>query len=155
MQSFQNQTIRGAKKPNVESTPMVPNGRNFHKNAELDLFSPICLEQSKSRHFDATKTFDTTRDLSAAPYSIRDISTWIGGAPVNLEYSESKKSTQEVKISEKIAPVREMHTDLDEALAKLQQILANNFVLDGKLQFSHYFIYKSLFKIFVFTCIYS
>lgn len=26
-----------------------------------------------------------------------------------------------------------MHSDLDEALAKLQQILANNFSLDGKI----------------------
>lgn len=29
------------------------------------------------------------------------------------------------------SPVREMHDDLDEALVKLQQILANNFTLDG------------------------
>lgn len=32
------------------------------------------------------------------------------------------------------SPVRAMHNDLDEALAKLQQILANNFTLDGKFR---------------------
>jgi len=30
------------------------------------------------------------------------------------------------------SPVKEMHNDLDEALAKLQQILANNVTLDGR-----------------------
>ncbi|KAJ8936628.1 hypothetical protein NQ314_012244 [Rhamnusium bicolor] len=31
------------------------------------------------------------------------------------------------------SPVRELHNDLDDALAKLQQILANNFSLDESL----------------------
>lgn len=31
------------------------------------------------------------------------------------------------------SPIREFHNDLDEALAKLQQILANNFSLDESL----------------------
>lgn len=30
------------------------------------------------------------------------------------------------------SPTREVHNDLDEVLAKLQQILANNFSLDGE-----------------------
>lgn len=31
------------------------------------------------------------------------------------------------------SPVRTMHNDLDDALAKLQQILATNFMLDGEI----------------------
>lgn len=36
-------------------------------------------------------------------------------------------------IQENKVPMYEMHSDLDDALAKLQQILANNFTLDGNV----------------------
>lgn len=39
----------------------------------------------------------------------------------------------ESQLSVRKSPIREFHNDLDEALAKLQQILANNFSLDESL----------------------
>lgn len=56
----------------------------------------------------------------------------IPGHPENgggsKEFSHFAKSAG----NEQRFPIREVHNDLDEVLAKLQQILANNFTLDGK-----------------------
>lgn len=45
----------------------------------------------------------------------------------------SQDSTKSDPLPPRKSPVREFQNDLDEALAKLQQILANNFSLDDSL----------------------
>lgn len=54
---------------------------------------------------------------------------FISGHP---DSSGEKKKTESQVLVRK-SPIREFHNDLDEALAKLQQILANNFSLDESL----------------------
>lgn len=51
------------------------------KSMPLDIFSPICRDIAKineEQDTDVINTKDVT-DTSRIPYSINDISTWIGG----------------------------------------------------------------------------
>lgn len=97
----------------VESTPRVGVVK-VPKRMDLEkMLSPIV---QFSEHNDRNK--EESRD--SAPYSINDLSTWIKDQPT----SSKRDDVDHV-------PVKESHNDLDDALAKLQQILANNFTLDG------------------------
>ncbi|XP_017776490.1 PREDICTED: dystrophin-like [Nicrophorus vespilloides] len=112
----------------LESTPMPQNGRSGSRALkDLEFFSPISSKPeikepearlSKIPSFNLDKSCKEYN--SSMPYSIKDISTWIGGNnPTNSDC-----------LAEKSPPVQ---TDLDDALIKLQQILANNFSLDESL----------------------
>ncbi|KAL3287005.1 hypothetical protein HHI36_001491 [Cryptolaemus montrouzieri] len=126
----------------LHSTPMVPNGRLRPQKMEIGVLSPIAQldEHSKSpistRSRDLYKTKVPTvnatleikheaEEYSTMQYSLNDISTWIGGNPSKCQdlFSDGSNTCRG----------REIHTDLDDALAKLQQILANNFTLDESL----------------------
>ncbi|EFA06845.2 Dystrophin-1-like Protein [Tribolium castaneum] len=102
-----------------ESTPMVGVVKYPKRDLESAL-SPII--QSSQTLFVENPT-EMTQD--SLPYSVNDISTWIKDQPT------SSKGEGQVLGSK--SPVRELHNDLDDALAKLQQILANNFTLDESL----------------------
>lgn len=62
---------------------------------------------------------------------INNIISIISGHPNSSD--DNKKKEIEPQKSVRKSPIREFHNDLDEALAKLQQILANNFSLDESL----------------------
>lgn len=79
----------------IESTPMIRNIKQNHKHEGMEFFSPIFdVNETKQEQIESfrcigegTKTFneELTQDMSSNPYSIRDISTWIGGKSyVNL-----------------------------------------------------------------------
>ncbi|KRT83448.1 hypothetical protein AMK59_4623 [Oryctes borbonicus] len=108
-------------KMQLESTPMVP---NYKSRESIDMLSPITQSKSTLDLSDQIDLFGANGayDASVVP-TINDISTWIGGRPTSFS-----NSSNENKI-----PMFEMHNDLDDALAKLQQILANNFTLDESL----------------------
>lgn len=57
---------------------------------------------------------------------------FVSGYPENGGASEEFSHIAKSAGNEQRFPIREVHNDLDEVLAKLQQILANNFTLDGK-----------------------
>lgn len=64
------------------STPMVPNGK--FKTAPLDFFSPICrnimeLSEEESTNLKSANSKDDIDNSSSMPYTMNDISTWIGG----------------------------------------------------------------------------
>ncbi|RZC39097.1 dystrophin, isoform E-like [Asbolus verrucosus] len=108
----------------LESTPMVGVVK-CPKRSDLErMLSPI-LQMSEcnesNQHFVPNNPKDVTQE--SLPYSVNDISTWLKDQPT------SSKSDTEALVRK--SPVRELHNDLDDALAKLQQILANNFTLDG------------------------
>ncbi|KAK9727922.1 WW domain [Popillia japonica] len=106
----------------LESTPMVP---SYKSKESIDMLSPIAQSKSTLNLSDQIDLFGakgSACDNSVVP-TINDISSWIGGRP-----SSFSNSIQENKV-----PMYEMHSDLDDALAKLQQILANNFTLDESL----------------------
>lgn len=91
-------------------------GVQYPKRSDLEsVLSPII--QSNQTLF--VENAEVSQD--SLPYSINDISTWIKDQPTSSKGEIASKS-----------PVRELHNDLDDALAKLQQILANNFTLDGR-----------------------
>jgi len=141
----------------MESTPLVSNTKVMQRGIGLDMFSPIgqiteCStnagqtfdECSSSWHDnrDAVDSATHTRNFvlsstnSMPSYSLRDISSWIGGHPTSNTdiFQESSDSVNSDSSSQTHkSPVHEMHSDLDEVLAKLQQILANNFMLDESL----------------------
>lgn len=115
----------------VQSTPMVRNSKSISNLRGLNLFSPIHQVTEPLSEDSANGTEDVTNhammkkdDLDySTTYTMKDISTWLGGHSNGVAYQnelekEFNKSTPE-------------QTDLDDALAKLQQILANNFSLDG------------------------
>lgn len=107
----------------IESTPMVLNERNPIKHLSLDLFSPIAQIPEE-------ETVKTETSTGSTSYNINDISTWIGGQP-EASYKVINKNENKTNLIN--TPAREFHNDLDEALAKLQQILANNFSLDESI----------------------
>ncbi|XP_065167889.1 dystrophin-related protein 2-like isoform X2 [Atheta coriaria] len=117
----------------VQSTPMVRNSKSISNLRGLNLFSPIHQVTEPLSEDSANGTEDVTNhammkkdDLDySTTYTMKDISTWLGGHSNGVAYQnelekEFNKSTPE-------------QTDLDDALAKLQQILANNFSLDESL----------------------
>jgi hypothetical protein len=115
----------------LESTPMVGVVK-YPKKSDLEtMLSPIiqisdCNEQRPTQQ--VLFVDDNCKDVTthdSLPYSVNDISTWIKDQPT------SSKSETEALVRN--SPVRELHNDLDDALAKLQQILANNFTLDESL----------------------
>ncbi|KAJ8963450.1 hypothetical protein NQ318_018932 [Aromia moschata] len=129
------ETTQLHKKDVVESTPMVQTTNNrIHRNTGLELFSPIhsVLEDSQTDGPDLTHASSKNfmQNNSSVPYCIEDMSTWIGGHPTSS--NETHLLPQKRTFTRK-SPVRELHSDLDDALAKLQQILANNFSLDESL----------------------
>lgn len=115
---------------------MVPN--DIRRSPEINLLSPICLDLKESSSLNDTNmnmtAINETTDLSMVPYSIKDITCWVGGNPEsNLKEILNEEAEMEKKKQIERGPsVKENHADLDEVLAKLQQILANNFILDGK-----------------------
>ncbi|KAF2897378.1 hypothetical protein ILUMI_08792 [Ignelater luminosus] len=135
----------------MESTPLIANGRNNRRNRGFDMLSPITPISEYSANDDRqnsnwngdqnringiTHTVDFVPTTNSMPsYSVKDISSWIGGHPTTSDTNLFRESSDSVDSSESThrSPVREMHNDLDEVLAKLQQILANNFMLDEAL----------------------
>ncbi|KAK9880537.1 hypothetical protein WA026_011774 [Henosepilachna vigintioctopunctata] len=124
----------------IHSTPMVPMGRPIFQKLDVGVLSPIaqdnenvyssfqpnitshCKTYSENGN-NFNRTTDTEDKTTTLQYSLGDISTWIGGNP----------SKSEDFFSERPCGNRVVQTDLDDALAKLQQILANNFTLDESL----------------------
>lgn len=106
----------------LQSTPMVLNTKQTRLG--LDMFSPIIPipEHAQNLFENEKEEASSCIDGSSSVYSLRDVSSWVGGKPC----------TTQNQVTSRKSPVIAMHNDLDEALAKLQQILANNFTLDGK-----------------------
>lgn len=136
-----NQTL--IQKP-VQSTPLVPNTKIKHVGMNFGVLSPIAQVSDMQSDWSEngpsvnhTETKDCMINLNSMPsYSVRDISTWIGGYPQSSNNavegrSESVNSSDSNQTQK--SQIREVHSDLDEVLAKLQQILANNFMLDESL----------------------
>ncbi|XP_028131995.2 dystrophin-like [Diabrotica virgifera virgifera] len=129
---------KSTKKRLVESTPVARN--NYKQNRcgtkSMDMLSPIVSGSENCTaddNFDIQESVDQTSEnlteTRSVAYGIDDMSTWIGGQPKN-QTSTFKPALSNSK--PKPTP-GELHSDLDEALAKLQQILANNFCLDESL----------------------
>lgn len=117
-------TPQNVNKKMTESTPMVFNDRVAPRNLSLDLLSPIAQIPEE-------ETAKSVTSAGSTSYNIDDISTWIGGRP---DISNCKMpSMPEPRSCIVNTPARAFHNDLDEALAKLQQILANNFSLDESI----------------------
>ncbi|KAJ3649917.1 hypothetical protein Zmor_021633 [Zophobas morio] len=122
--------VQAPPKNSLESTPMVGIFK-YPKRSDLEnMLSPIiqtseCNEKSGTQQalFTCGNIKEVTQE--SLPYSVNDISTWIKNQPT------SSKGDMEAVVRN--SPVRELHNDLDDALAKLQQILANNFTLDESL----------------------
>ncbi|KAG5872462.1 hypothetical protein JTB14_024043 [Gonioctena quinquepunctata] len=121
----------------VESTPMLQNTYRLDRIGRegLELFSPIAAiservpdTENSSEDVPNLSKHATQESSSSTVYRIEDMSTWIGGHPTTFNQTNHLA----VNLPKK-SPVRELHNDLDEALAKLQQILANNFSLDESL----------------------
>nr|CAH7756584.1 unnamed protein product [Callosobruchus chinensis] len=121
-----------------ESTPMIQDCGKKKRAAELgiELFSPIAAQtknfETPNGLVDAEKTNTQSGDLTADGSSryCMENTTWIGG-------HTATSSVQPPPTSDKKSPARKFHNDLDEALVKLQQILANNFSLDeSNLQYA-------------------
>lgn len=134
---------------NQFSTPMISDKT---PRFNVDLFSPITFKNNLTKLEEVTERTDTNDDAAAVEenvrmkddftrdgnnctemsYTMADISSWIGGPPGLNSYTTLAKS-----IENKPKPHENLsengQTDLDEALAKLQQILANNLVLDESL----------------------
>lgn len=70
------------------------------------------------------------------------------GHPTLPTLTDSGEESSNVN-AEKNTTTRKTHNDLDEALAKLQQILANNFILDGDFCYYYFLLLKknSLFVV--------
>lgn len=103
----------------------------YQKRTDLEnMLSPI-IQISECNENSSLFVCDNTQE--SLPYSVNDISTWIKNQPT------SSKSDEEALVRK--SPVGELHNDLDDALAKLQQILANNFTLDGKIFYLVFIIY--------------
>ncbi|KAF5304902.1 hypothetical protein FQR65_LT00786 [Abscondita terminalis] len=131
----------------MESTPLITNVRYEPRGIGLDMLSPIGQATESSEHSwnaarslteNDSKTKEFVVSTNSMPsYSVNDISTWIGGRATTSgidifgESSESIASSDSSQTTK--SPIREMHSDLDDVLAKLQQILANNFMLDESL----------------------
>ncbi|XP_031354273.1 dystrophin-like [Photinus pyralis] len=125
----------------MESTPLISNLRTEQRGIGLDMLSPIAQEHECSDNnwgqntiigdHSKTKEFITTTN-SMPSYNVNDISTWIGGRQSASNIFGESSDSIDSDGSQK-SPIREMHNDLDEVLAKLQQILANNFMLDEAL----------------------
>nr|CAI5848460.1 unnamed protein product [Callosobruchus analis] len=117
-----------------ESTPMIQDCGKKKRAAELgiELFSPIVAEtknfETQNGLTDSVKTKSQSGDLTADESSIycMENTTWVGG-------HTATSSVQPPATSDRKSPVRKFHNELDEALVKLQQILANNFSLDESL----------------------
>ncbi|GLV40563.1 Dystrophin [Carabus blaptoides fortunei] len=133
----------------LESTPMIKNSRANARGTNLDMFSPIIQQPDfspipeGSSHDEWGQTenvFKNDTQETSAPYSIRDISTWIGERPATSS-SSATGATASTYLATNVSGmqnetkghVREMQHDLDAVLDKLQQILANNFSLDDSL----------------------
>ncbi|XP_018566008.1 dystrophin-related protein 2-like [Anoplophora glabripennis] len=119
----------------VESTPMVQTINRPHMSVGMELFSPIqsITENDQRGNHVGTRPPNFNKDItqtSSVPYGIDDMSTWVGGQPTT---SNDISALPEKRMFPRKSPVRELHNDLDDALAKLQQILANNFSLDESL----------------------
>ncbi|KAJ8973910.1 hypothetical protein NQ317_000454 [Molorchus minor] len=141
----QNRTLN--KEDVVESTPMVlTTDKRMHRGTGLELFSPIASipEQSTMEEHNVTRLASASKNYSqnsssSYPYCIEEMSTWIGGPFPR----QPKKQPLEGNLPRPVITKRdgypenpllgELHNDLDDALAKLQQILANNFSLDRSL----------------------
>ncbi|XP_056629999.1 dystrophin-related protein 2-like isoform X1 [Diorhabda sublineata] len=128
---------KSTKKRIAESTPVIRNTYKIDRSEtkSIDILSPIAsgaetVENINDNYEGVHDTEDTSGDFiedKSSAYGIDDISTWIGGPPNNgLKINMTTKSVS------KTSP-GELHNNLDEALAKLQQILANNFCLDESL----------------------
>ncbi|KAF5275373.1 hypothetical protein FQA39_LY06830 [Lamprigera yunnana] len=122
----------------MESTPLISNIKTEPRCMGIDKLSPIAQITETNAREDISKTMEFGISTNSMPsYSINDISTWIGGRPTatNIDvFGESSESIASSDSSQTTkSPIREMHSDLDEVLAKLQQILANNFMLDESL----------------------
>ncbi|XP_022911861.2 dystrophin-like [Onthophagus taurus] len=114
-------------KISIESTPMVP---NYKSRIMIDTLSPITISKSfenldKQNDLFKSKSNYVVEQSSSMNPTLTDLSTWIGGKPSIMNEPSIRSDYK--------TPVYEMHNDLDEALAKLQQILANNFTLDESL----------------------
>lgn len=115
----------------LESTPMV---KSNARRTDLEMFSPIMQQPDFSIIPEASNDWDDSHVKtileSPAPYSIRDISTWIGATDRPATSASSNTSTYPPSSASNLAGprghVREMQHDLDAVLDKLQQILANN-----------------------------
>lgn len=136
---------------NLQSTPMVLNGKQSRLG--LDMFSPIVpipeqpflLQNGKDEASSCT-------DASSTVYSLKDVSSWVGGNGKsraiirfkNVIFFLGKPNATQNQTALRKSPVVAMHNDLDEALAKLQQILANNFTLDGSGRlFGHFCLFTN------------
>ncbi|XP_060518294.1 dystrophin-like isoform X2 [Cylas formicarius] len=124
---------KNAKRVTTESTPMVQLGHARKQDAEtFDYFSPIVPynERTGSYNIPECDSNGCVDSKSSVQYTIEDLSTWIGGNPSlsQMNLTETDKGNYIPK-----SPVKVLHNDLDEALAKLQQILANNFSMEESL----------------------
>lgn len=131
----------------MESTPLISNVRCEPRNFAFDMLSPIAQANESCEPSwnngrtvikDDSKTKEFVISTNSMPsYSVNDISSWIGGRATTSNVDAFGESSESIASSDSSqttkSPIREMHNDLDEVLAKLQQILANNFMLDESL----------------------
>ncbi|KAF7279931.1 hypothetical protein GWI33_006601 [Rhynchophorus ferrugineus] len=123
-------TILNSNVPNVQSTPTVQHGNN-QKILNIRNMSPITM----ITELEDTECQSDIGDVIDGPIPQVDFkpsseyNIWQKenncGVPSNVDSKNGVCAPR--------SPVKLLHNDLDEALAKLQQILANNFSLEDSL----------------------
>lgn len=126
-------------KIHIQSTPRIMNGvKSRIISKEMNFLSPIVQNEgncsdSDDGNISVVDSLNSNRNNDVFPentvsntkYTLNDISSWIGDNPSQCPDIFTNKSS--------LFLGRKMHTDLDKALVKLEQILANNFTLDESL----------------------
>ncbi|XP_044745432.1 dystrophin-related protein 2-like [Coccinella septempunctata] len=135
-----NESLIKKDKIHIQSTPRILNGAKSRiLSKEMEFLSPIAqtdenCSDSDNINTSTRNTLNSNRSIDVFPentvsnttqYTLDDISSWIGDHP--------SQRTDIFKSKSSLCLGRKMHTDLDKALVKLEQILANNFTLDESL----------------------
>ncbi|CAG9854527.1 unnamed protein product [Phyllotreta striolata] len=130
---------KSVRKKYSESTPALRKNKKpiTNESTSLNMLSPIICDSKPheysyvesnrssklSQHYTLHDTAGLSSNESKTVYHIDDISTWMGGHPKDSTIAPETNSKK----------TKAFHNDLDEALAQLQQILANNVSLDDSL----------------------